>query len=168
MSEIKVEPSVITRDFDAPRQLVFDAWTKVKHLNNWMFPMPGCTCEFVSAEIENNGSSLHKITMPNGHEMWLFTKYEEVSSPDKLVFLQYMSNEQGEIVPMAHIPNWPKDMLATLLFEEISKNKTRLIFRWEPRNPTSEEVKAFESTRTDHSKGWGAGMEQLDTYLSSL
>lgn len=168
MSNIKVEASVITRDFNAPRQLVFDAWTKVHHLNNWMFPMPGCKCEFVSANIKKNGTSLHKVTMPNGHEMWLFTKYEEVVSPEKLVFLQYMSNESGKIVPMPHIPNWPKDMLATLLFEEMSDLKTKLTFLWEPRNPTPEELEAFESTRADHGKGWGAGMEQLHSYLDSL
>ena len=168
MKKINVEPSVITREFNAPRQLVFDAWTQVKHLNNWMFPMPGCICEFVSADIQNGGSSLHKVTMPNGHEMWLFTKYEEVTSPEKLVFLQYMSNQNGEIVPMAHIPNWPRDMLATLLFEELSETKTKLTFLWEPRNPTAQEVAAFESTRADHGKGWGAGMEQLLSYLSSL
>jgi uncharacterized protein YndB with AHSA1/START domain len=52
MSQIKVEASVIIREFNAPRQLVFDAWTQVTHLNNWMFPMPGCSCEFVSAEIK--------------------------------------------------------------------------------------------------------------------
>lgn len=168
MSDIKVEPSVITREFNAPRQLVFDAWTQVHHLNNWMFPMPGCRCEFVSADIKNGGTSLHKIIMPNGHEMWLYTKYEEVTSPEKLVFLQYMSNENGDIVPMPNMPNWPKDMLATLLFEEVSESTTLLTFLWEPRNPTSEEAAAFEATRSDHGKGWGAGMEQLHNYLSSL
>lgn len=168
MKKTKIEPSVITREFNAPRQLVFDAWTKVHHLNNWMFPMPGCSCEFVSADIVNEGSSLHKVTMPNGHEMWLFTKYEEVLSPEKLVFLQYMSNESGEIVAMPHMPNWPKDMLATLLFEEVSEEKTKLTFLWEPRNPTLEELEVFESTRADHGKGWGAGMEQLHNYLTSL
>lgn len=168
MSKIKLEPSVITREFKAPRQLVFDAWTQVNHLNNWMFPMQGCTCKFVSAEINDGGSSLHKVTMPNGHEMWLYTKYIEVKSPEKLVFLQYMSNENGDIVPMEHIPNWPKDMLATLLFEEASDDRTKLTFLWEPRNPTPEEAQAFEDTRADHSKGWGAGMAQLDIYLSSL
>ncbi len=168
MNQIKIEPSIITREFNASRQLVFDAWTQVKHLNNWMFPMQGCTCEFVAAEIENDGSSLHKITMPNGHEMWLYTKYVEVTSPEKLVFLQYMSNEQSEIIPMGHIPNWPKDMLATLLFEEVSESKTKLTFYWEPQNPTPEEAEAFEATRADHDKGWGAGMAQLEIYLSSL
>lgn len=168
MSEINVEPSVITREFSAPRQLVFDAWTQVEHLNKWMFPMPGCKCEFFTAEIGDGGSSLHKITMPNGHEMWLFTKYEEVQSPEKLIFLQYMSNENSDIIPSPHMPNWPKDMVATLLFEEVSESKTKLTFLWEPRNPTPEEVEAFEASRSEHGRGWGAGMEQLHHYLATL
>ncbi len=164
----KVIPSEIIRTFNAPRQLVFDAWTQVKHLNNWMFPMPGCKCDFVSANISNDGSSLHKITMPNGHEMWLYTKYEEVVSPEKLVFLQYFSNEGGDILPVPHNPNWPKDMLATLLFEEVSDNITQLTFLWEPRNPTATELEVFEASRSEHGQGWGAGMAQLQTYLESL
>lgn len=167
MSNNSVTPSKIVREFNAPRQLVFDAWTKVEHLNNWMFPMQGCSCEFVKADIKTGGSSLHKVTMPNGHEMWLFTQYEEVTFPEKLVFLQYFSNDNGDIVPMQHILNWPKDMLATLSFEEI-EGKTTITFLWEPRNPTTEEIVAFESTRADHGKGWGAGMQQLHIYLSSL
>ncbi len=168
MAKNEIVPSVIEREFDAPRQLVFEAWTKVEHLNNWMFPMPGCTCEFVSADIVTGGTSLHKISMPNGNEMWLFTRYEEVKSPEKLVFLQYMSNEQGDIVANPHMPNWPKDMVATLTFEELGEKRTKLTFLWEPRNPSDEELKVFEASREDHAKGWGAGMAQLAEYLKRL
>ena len=167
MNSKNVEPSVIVREFDAPRQLVFDAWTQVKHLNNWMFPMQGCRCEFVTADIKDGGTSLHKITMPNDHQMWLFTKYEEVNSPEKLVFLQYMSNEAGEILPHPAMPDWPKDMLATLHFESLSQTKTKLTFSWEPRNPTDVELAVFEASRADHHKGWGAGMNQLAVYLEA-
>lgn len=168
MTKTKIAPSIIEREFDAPRQLVFDAWTKVKHLNNWLFPSQGCTCEFVSADIKAGGTSLHKVTMGNGYEMWLFTKYEVVDSPEKLVFLQYMSNPEGDIVTMSHIPNWPKDMLATLVFEELPNDRTKLTFMWEPRKPSPEEIIAFEATRTDHDKGWGAGMNQLHIYLQTI
>ena len=68
---------------------------------------------------------------------------------------------------MQHIPNWPKDILTTLSFEE-ADGKTTITFLWEPRNPTPEEVVAFEATRAEHGKGWGAGMQQLQIYLSSL
>lgn len=163
-----VIPSKIVREFNAPRQLVFDAWTQVKHLNNWMFPMPGCQCDFVSANIVDGGDSLHKITMPNGNEMWLLTKYEEVVSPERLVFLQYFSNEQGDVLPMPHMPNWPRHMLATLYFEAIEANRTKLTFLWEPRDATADELIAFEASRTDHQNGWGAGMDQLHTYIESM
>lgn len=165
MTDIEVEPSVIQKEFNAPQQLVFDAWTQVEHLNNWMVPMQGCTCEFVAADIRSGGSSLHTITMPNGHVMWLFTRYEEVSSPEKLVFLQYMSNEQGDILPNPQMPNWPKHMLATLEFKALSQDKTRLTFLWEPRDASVEEISAFEATREAHGKGWGAGLQQLENYL---
>jgi len=87
MKNNAVVPSEIIREFNAPRQLVFDAWTQVKHLNNWMFPMAGCQCDFVSANIVDGGNSLHKITMPDGNQMWLLTKYEEVAPPERLFFL---------------------------------------------------------------------------------
>ncbi len=165
MTDIKVEPSILVKEFDAPQQLVFDAWTQVQHLNQWMFPMQGCTCEYVSADITDNGTSLHKITMPNGMEMWLFTKFETVSPPDRLVFFQYMSNPQGDILPNPHMPTWPKDMRATLAFEAIG-NRTKLTFYWEPINPTREEAETFESMREQN--GWSAGLEQLASYLATL
>ena len=165
MTGIKVEPSILVREFDAPRDLVFAAWTQVEHLNNWMFPMPGCKCEFVSANISSGGDSLHKITMPNGMEMWLFTRYEDVAPPQRLVFFQYMSNPEGEIVANPRMPTWPKDMRATLEFEAIGE-RTKLTFYWEPINPTQEEADTFESMRDQN--GWTAGLEQLQTYLASL
>jgi uncharacterized protein YndB with AHSA1/START domain len=168
MTNESVIPSEIVREFDAPRQLVFDAWTQVKHLNNWMFPMAGCKCDFVSANIVNGGTSHHKLTLPDGKKMWLLTKYEEVISPERLVFLQYFSNEQGEELHMPHIQNWPKHMLATIRFEEITASRTKLTFLWEPRDASAEELSVFESTRSDHGKGWGAGMEQLHNYIVSI
>ena len=107
--------------------------------------------------------------MPNGHGMWLLTRYEEVVSPERLVFFQYMSNENGDIVPNRHMPNWPKDMRATLLFEEAGDapgEKTKLTFYWEPINPTQEEAEAFEAARSQN--GWAAGLEQLQAYLATL
>jgi len=167
MNNKNIEPSVIEREFDAPVALLFEAWTQVEHLNNWMFPMPGCQCEFVSADIRDGGTSLHKITMPNGHEMWLYTQYEEVDAPEKLVFLQYMSNDSGDIVANTHMPGWPKDMVATLHFESLSASRSKITFNWEPRNPTEEELAVFEASRADHHKGWGAGMDQLVAYLAA-
>jgi len=166
-SGVTVEPTILTREYKAPRQLVFEAWTQPEHLKNWQFPFKGFTCEFVSADIKPGGSSLHKMTAPNGFEMWLLTKYEEITPPESLVFRQYNSNENGEILPNPQMPNWPKEMRTTIKLEEVG-DKTKLQLIWQPVNPTKEEAEAFEASRPEHDKGWGGGLEQLDAYLGTF
>lgn len=163
---ITVEPTIVTRELNAPRQLVFDAWTQTEHLNNWMFPKKGFTCEYISANITPGGSSLHKMTAPNGHEMWLLTKYEVVDSPGRLVFRQYISNEVGDILPNTQMPNWPKEMRATIQLDEIDGGKTKLQLIWEPVDPTQAEAETFEASRDQD--GWGSGLDQLTAYLETV
>lgn len=164
---ITVEPTILEREYNAPQELVFKVWTSAEHLKNWQFPYKGFECEFSHADITPGGSTLHKMKAPNGFEMWLFTKYEEIIEPEKIVFRQYNSNETGEILPNPQNPNWPKELRTTILLEEVD-GKTKLQLIWQPINPTKEEAEAFESTRAEHGKGWGAGLEQLDVYLSTF
>ena len=164
---ITVEPSILTREFIAPRQLVFDAWTQVDHLKNWMFPMAGVVCEYTQADITAGGTSLHKMIMPNGFEMWLLTRYHELNPPESLVFTQYNSNEAGEILPNPQMPDWPKELLTTINLEEVD-GKTRLELIWQPINPTQDEADAFEASRDQHGNGWGGGFDQLTIYLDSI
>ncbi len=166
-NKIAVKPSILDREFNAPRSLVFDTWTQVEHLNNWMFPQKGFSCEYVSADIRSGGSSLHKMMTPNGHEMWLLTKYEEVSPPERLVFRQYMSNDAGDILPNPQMPTWPKEIRATITLTETG-DKTHLHFVWEPIDPTEEEAATFKAALAERGNGWSAGLEQLTIYLESL
>ena len=162
-----VKPTILTREYNAPRQLVFEAWTQPEHIAKWQFPFPGFTCEIVSADIKPGGASLHKMISPNGFEMWLLTKYEAITPPESLVFRQYNSNAAGDILPNPQMPNWPKEMRTTILLEKVG-DKTKLQLIWQPVNPTQAEAEMFEASRPEHKKGWGGGLEQLDIYLGSL
>ncbi|MEE9319670.1 MAG: SRPBCC domain-containing protein [Granulosicoccus sp.] len=166
-SEIKVEPTIFIREFNASRQLVFEAWTQPEHLKNWQFPFKGFKCEYHSVDIRPGGISLHKMTAPNGFEMWLLTKYEEVIPPECLIFRQYPSNESGDILTNPQMPGWPKEMRTTIKLEE-ADGKTRLQLIWQPINPTREEADVFEASRSEHDKGWGGGLDQLVAYLEAL
>lgn len=165
--KIVVEPTILEREYNAPRELVFEVWTKPEHLQNWQFPYKGFICEFSHADIKPGGSSLHKMKAPNGFEMWLLTKYEEIKRPESIVFRQYNSNENGDILPNPQNENWPRELRTTILLED-KGDKTKLQLIWQPISPTKEEAEAFESTRAEHGKGWGAGLEQLESYLSSM
>lgn len=172
MSDVNtVRPSILTREFNAPKQLVFEAWTQPEHLQHWMFPQKGFTCEYVFADIRVGGSAHHKMIAPDGREMWQLTKYEEINPYDSLVFRQYNSNEAGEILPisltMPHMPNWPRELRTTVKLEEVA-GKTWLQLIWQPIDSSNEEIEAFEASRSQHVNGWGSGFEQLAVYLDTL
>lgn len=166
-NETKVQALVLTREYDAPKELVFECWTRSEHLCHWQFPMPGFTCEFTRDDIRAGGASLHKMTMPNGNSIWLLTEYDEISPPDKLVFRQYDADESGEKQGRSPMPNWPRELVATVLLEE-SEGKTLMTFTWEPLNPTAEEAAAFSAAVDKVGGGWGGGFEQLAAYLATL
>ena len=166
-NKVVAEPSVLTRELNAPRQLVFDAWTQVAHLQNWQFPQKGVTCEYVSADIRPGGSSLHKMIAPSGREMWLLTKYEQINPPESLVFRQYMSNRAGDKLPNPQMPDWPKELQVIIKLEEVG-SKTRLQLIWQPIDPTREEAEAFKAALSQHGNGWNNGLEQLSGYLEAL
>ena len=162
--EITVEPSILTREFNAPMKLVYEAWTQEKHLCQWQVPNAEIVCEYKSADIRTGGNALHKMVMPNGNEMWLLTKYHELNPYDRIVFTQFQSNEDGGIMPPP-MPNWPKEIRATIQLTE-ANGMTNMEFIWEPINPTREEAETWEAMRSQHARGWGGSFELLAEYLA--
>ena len=159
-----VEPTILSREYAAPIELVYEAWTHADHLKNWQVPFDGFECAYILADIRAGGSSLHKMTAPNGFEMWLLTRYETLTPPREIVFRQYTANADGDVIPNPQIPNWPKELRTTIELEQ-KGDATLLRLIWQPIEPSPEEARAFEDTRQDHDKGWGGGLENLKRYL---
>ena len=76
---------VITRTFDAPRRLVFEAWTKPEHLARWWGPRgyDTPTCE---ADVRPGGALRLCMRSTDGVELWVRGVYREVVAPARLVF----------------------------------------------------------------------------------
>jgi len=77
---------VITRVFDAPRALIFEAWTKAEHVANWWDPSgaPLAICEI---DLRPNGAFRFVNRALDGGEGHSFSGiYREISPPEKLVF----------------------------------------------------------------------------------
>ena len=161
---ISVAPSIFTKEFNAPMQLVYETWTKEEHLCKWQVPNSDVVCEYKYADIKEGGSALHKMIMPNGNEMWLLTQYHELSPFHTVVFTQFPSNESGDILP-SPIPHWPKEIIATIKLTE-KDGLTKMEFLWQPVNLTAEEAEAWEASRPQHGKGWGGAFELLAAYLT--
>ena len=76
---------VVTRVVDAPRELVFDAWTKPEHIANWMLGPEGWTMPVCEIDLRPGGAWHFVWRMADGTEMEMRGDYREVSPPERLV-----------------------------------------------------------------------------------
>lgn len=157
---------IITRTFDAPRELVFDAWSDVNHLRRWWGPK-GCTVGFCNMDLRPGGQLLYSLRMPDGHEMWGKFVYREILPPDRLVFVNSFSDPQGNVTRAPFNPKWPLEVLMTLTLGE-QFNLTTLSLIGKPLNPTGEELDLFESMLNSLHEGFSGTFDQLAAYLQTL
>src|SRR5713226_3505963 len=85
---------VITRVFDAPRELVFKVWTDPKHLALWWGPH-GFTNPVCEVDLRPGGSILIHMRGPNGVVYPMKGVYREIIEPERLVFTSVALDEKG-------------------------------------------------------------------------
>ena len=97
---------VTTRVFDAPRDLVWKAWTDPERLKEWFGPK-GVTIPVCRMDLRPGGTFHYAMRMPNGQDMWGKWTFVEVVAPEKLVLISSFSDEKGGITRHPMSPNWP-------------------------------------------------------------
>jgi len=155
---------VITRTLDAPREVVFKAWTEAERLAQWWGPK-GCAIEVGKLEVRPGGTFLYCMKMPNGSVMWGKFVYREIVAPERLVFVNSFTDDTGKIIRSPFSATWPLEILNTLTLVERG-GKTTLSLRGSPINPTVEERNTFESFFKSMEQGFGGTLVQLVEYLA--
>lgn len=157
---MKNKELLITHLFDASPELVFQAWTDPEHLQHWYAP-DGCTIEFKSIDVRENGFFHSCIYDPVHGECWIKGKYTEVRSPEKLVFSMILSNEQGENVSAiaARKPeDWPEAIVTTVTFTPIGK-QTKVTLH--------QTVAEEEAKKTGAYQSWFSMFDRLNKLLTA-
>ena len=78
---------VFTRAFDAPRELVFEAWTNPEHVRHW-WGLRASTMLLCEAEVRPGGSWRYVTTAEDGAEVPFTGVYQEVAPPERLVYTE--------------------------------------------------------------------------------
>lgn len=78
---------VLTRAFDAPRDLVFEAWTNPEHVRSWWGPRSH-TMLVCEADVRPGGTWRYVSRTEDGAEVPFKGVYREVSAPDRLVYTE--------------------------------------------------------------------------------
>jgi len=159
-----VRPFIISRTFDAPRELVWKAWTERERLMQWFGPK-GFTMPVAKMDFRPGGICHSCLRSPDGHEMWGKWVFREIVKPERFVFVHSFSDEAGGITRHPMSPTWPLEMLSTVTFAE-QNGRTLLTVQWLPLNPTDEERKTFDSSHDGMKQGWSGTFEQLADYLA--
>ncbi|HTH54122.1 MAG TPA: SRPBCC family protein [Edaphobacter sp.] len=84
---------VMTRDFQAPRRLVFDAWTKPELVKRWLAGPSGWTMTTCEIDLKVGGSYRYQWTHENGKKMGMKGTYNEIVPPEKLVVTEQFDDE---------------------------------------------------------------------------
>jgi uncharacterized protein YndB with AHSA1/START domain len=141
---------VVTRVFNAPRNLVFDAWTNPKYLPHWMLGPDGWTMPVCEIDLRPGGSWHFVWRHSNGKEMEMRGEYREVKPPERVV----SSESWG--------PDWP-ETLNTVAFSEYAGKTTATITLLY----ASKEARDA-ALKTGMKQGMALSYDRLENYLSSL
>lgn len=150
---------LITRVFDAPRELVFRAWTDPEQMKQWWGPK-GFTLPYCTIDLRAGGKIHFCMRSPDGFEIWCGGVYQEIVPPERIVSSDYFSNKEGEIVSPATygMPDWPEQMMMTVTFIE-SEGKTTMTVRQRAETPLP------KSGAEGADAGWNESFDRLAAYL---
>jgi uncharacterized protein YndB with AHSA1/START domain len=133
----------ITRIFDAPRALVFDAWAEPKHLMRWFAPnnftLPVCEMDFRA------GGKFRFCMRGLGNDHWVNGVYREIVKPERIVWTGTMEHDSNEVV-------------TTVTFADLG-GKTRV---------TVHQTYSIETDSTRGAReGWTETLEHLAEFLAA-
>jgi uncharacterized protein YndB with AHSA1/START domain len=139
---------VLTRVFDAPRPLVFKAWTEPDRLVRWWGPQ-GFTVPSCSMDVPPGGAFRFRMRAPDGSDHWLRGVYREIAEPERLVFSWTWEDAEGR---PGH------ETLVTVTFAEDGA-RTKLTLQHA----------VFESAtaRDAHQRGWASTLDHFSDYLAT-
>jgi uncharacterized protein YndB with AHSA1/START domain len=143
------------REFDAPRALVFSAWTEARHLAQWWGPN-GFTTTTSSFEFRPGGVWRFVMHGPDGRDYQNRVTFEEIVPPERIVYRHGGGGGGDDVEPVR--------FTQTVLFEDIA-GRTRITWRGD--FPTAaERDRVVKEHGAD--KGLAQTMARLDQYVAGM
>jgi uncharacterized protein YndB with AHSA1/START domain len=152
-TQTPIKELTISRTFDAPRALVYQAWTEARHVANWfapdIFEVPECTWDAVP------GGTLYLVMEGMGARFPMSGVFQEVVPQEKLVFTAAtMFDEDG--VPAI-------ENITTVTFADAAGKTAVTVYQAVTKaGPGSE----FPLAGMD--EGWKQTIAKLEGYVASL
>lgn len=155
---------VFTRQFNAPKALVFKAFASAEAMAEWWGPAEANTT-VIKFDFRTGGIFHYKSDM-KGHISYGRLTYGQIREPDLIEFTSSFSNEKAEVVSNPMLATWPKEIFNSFSFTE-SNGLTTITIIGYPINPSEEEYRTFLDMQPGVQKGLGGMFDQLQQYIEA-
>jgi len=122
---------VITRVFDAPRELVWRSWTEPERMKLWWGP-EGFTVPIAEMDVRVGGCYFSCMRSPEGQDYCSTGTYREIIPEERLVLTDSFADEHGNVVSATHYgmsEEFPMESLVTITFRD-EGDRTRLTLHY--------------------------------------
>lgn len=143
----------LTRVFDAPRELVFEAWTHPEHLIHWWGPA-GFANPVCEVDARPGGVLYIVMRSPDGHDFPMKGVFQEVVRPIRLSFTNLALDGSGAVL---------LEGVTTVSFEE-QGHKTKVTMHTAMRAKVPQAAQALAGM----DQGWSQSLDRLVAYLGRV
>lgn len=153
---------IITRMFDAPRDLVWKSWTEPERIKIWWGPK-AFTAPILKIDLRVGGETFSCMRSPEGKDYCGKGTYREIVPLKRLVMTDSFADENGDIVSASYYgmsPDFPRELLITVTFED-SDGKTKMTL-----NHSGIGISGADFGNM--KQGWEESFDKLAEYLASL
>lgn len=156
-----LEELAVSRLFEAPREVVWKAWTDPEIVKRWWGPKD-FTAPEAKIDLRVGGEYLFCMRSPDGQDFWSKGVYQEVVEPEELAMTDSFADEKGNVVPASYYglsAAYPLELAIHVTFDE-EGGKTRLTVKQFGHPPG----KDLENARA----GWNETLDKLEEYLEGF
>ena len=156
------ERMVITRIFDAPRALVWKAWTDPQYVMQWWGPK-GFTSPVCQMDFRVGGKYLICTRTPDGQDFWHGGEYHEIVPLEKIVSSMYFADSKGNKIEPAELGVEHEAIdgaYDVTIFQDLGNGQTKLTHTGNEPMESAKESGQFE--------GWVETLDKIAAVVAEL
>lgn len=155
----------MTHVCNAPKELVFNAFSTAEALNEWWGP-----ADFKNSVIKLDfrpGGTFHFKMESGAHVMYARFLFRTIQPYDLLEFTNAFADEHGHVIRAPFDATFPLEILYRFVFTE-DNGRTTITMTGVPFNASEEETGTYRAMDESMQQGFNGTFRQLDIYLHKI
>jgi uncharacterized protein YndB with AHSA1/START domain len=155
---------VISRQFAASPERVYDAWSDPTKMAQWSGPK-GSSVEILEGTLAAGQATIARTVMHEGPEMFSLSLWRELTPHSRVVWEQSFCTREGVKCAPPFFSDWPQTLLTEVILEPRDAG-TFLTLKWTPIEYTEAALAMFIQQMAGMTVGWGGSFDKLDEWLA--